>query len=149
VRDLETSRMGAPYIYDISRLRVNNLYVLCRSEERHLFMLKIWITVFWNALSLPDSKWSRFLLYAGNCQSNYMMSLPVKAIIWIITAIRHYPMLCLDWFGKNTENPQDSLSLNFEFQTWIQAGCWLATNTGDVVCVQKLHNPFCVEFFLI
>jgi len=24
VRDLETSRMGAPYIYDISRLRVNS-----------------------------------------------------------------------------------------------------------------------------
>jgi len=24
VCDLETSRMGAPYIYDISRLRVNN-----------------------------------------------------------------------------------------------------------------------------
>jgi len=27
VCDLETSRMGAPYIYDISRLRVNN--VIC------------------------------------------------------------------------------------------------------------------------
>jgi len=26
VCDLETSRMGAPYIYDISRLRVNYLY---------------------------------------------------------------------------------------------------------------------------
>ena len=26
VCDLETSRMGAPYIYDISRLRVNLLY---------------------------------------------------------------------------------------------------------------------------
>jgi len=25
VCDLETSRMGAPYIYDISRLRVNNI----------------------------------------------------------------------------------------------------------------------------
>jgi len=25
VCDLETSRMGAPYIYDISRLRVNEL----------------------------------------------------------------------------------------------------------------------------
>jgi len=25
VCDLETSRMGAPYIYDISRLRVNDL----------------------------------------------------------------------------------------------------------------------------
>jgi len=24
VCDLETSRMGAPYVYDISRLRVNN-----------------------------------------------------------------------------------------------------------------------------
>ena len=24
--DLETSRMGAPYIYDISRLRVNNFF---------------------------------------------------------------------------------------------------------------------------
>jgi len=26
VCDLETSRMGAPYIYDISRLRVNDFY---------------------------------------------------------------------------------------------------------------------------
>jgi len=26
VCDLETSRMGAPYIYDISRLRVKNVY---------------------------------------------------------------------------------------------------------------------------
>jgi len=41
-----------------------------------------------------------------------MVSLPVKAIILIITAMRHYPMLCLDGLGKNTENPQDSLSLN-------------------------------------
>ena len=28
VCDLETSRMGAPYIYDISRLRVNHLLSL-------------------------------------------------------------------------------------------------------------------------
>jgi len=28
VCDLETSRMGAPYIYDISRLRVNNLTLI-------------------------------------------------------------------------------------------------------------------------
>jgi len=28
VCDLETSRMGAPYIYDISRLRVNNIRLL-------------------------------------------------------------------------------------------------------------------------
>jgi len=27
VCDLETSRMGAPYIYDISRLRVNHLSI--------------------------------------------------------------------------------------------------------------------------
>jgi len=27
VCDLETSRMGAPYIYDISHLRVNNTYL--------------------------------------------------------------------------------------------------------------------------
>jgi len=27
VCDLETSRMGAPYIYDISRLRVKRLYM--------------------------------------------------------------------------------------------------------------------------
>jgi len=26
VCDLETSRMGAPYIYDISRLRVKHIY---------------------------------------------------------------------------------------------------------------------------
>jgi len=29
VCDLETSRMGAPYIYDISRLRVNIIHVPC------------------------------------------------------------------------------------------------------------------------
>ena len=28
VRDLETSRMGAPYIYDISHLRVNTIVLL-------------------------------------------------------------------------------------------------------------------------
>jgi len=28
VCDLETSRMGSPYIYDISRLRVNNLTLI-------------------------------------------------------------------------------------------------------------------------
>jgi len=28
VCDLETSRMGAPYIYDISRLRVNDLTLI-------------------------------------------------------------------------------------------------------------------------
>jgi hypothetical protein len=27
VCDLETSRMGAPYIYDVSRLRVNLLFI--------------------------------------------------------------------------------------------------------------------------
>jgi len=31
VCDLETSRMGAPYIYDISRLRVNQLRMLPKS----------------------------------------------------------------------------------------------------------------------
>jgi len=28
VCDLETSRMGAPYIYDISHLRVNYVYII-------------------------------------------------------------------------------------------------------------------------
>ena len=28
VCDLETSRMGAPYVYDISRLKVNNLTLI-------------------------------------------------------------------------------------------------------------------------
>jgi len=32
VCDLETSRMGAPYIYDISRLRVNNMF--CYTDVR-------------------------------------------------------------------------------------------------------------------
>jgi len=31
VCDLETSRMGAPYIYDISRLRVNTIVLLSMS----------------------------------------------------------------------------------------------------------------------
>ena len=30
VCDLETSRMGAPYIYDISRLRVKELEKMCK-----------------------------------------------------------------------------------------------------------------------
>jgi len=32
VCDLETSRMGAPYIYDISRLRVNGFYNIFLSK---------------------------------------------------------------------------------------------------------------------
>jgi len=34
VCDLETSRMGAPYIYDISRLRVNRGYNIKRKSGR-------------------------------------------------------------------------------------------------------------------
>jgi len=37
VCDLETSRMGAPYIYDISRLRVNNQIAFW------VFLLKIFV----------------------------------------------------------------------------------------------------------
>ena len=33
VCDLETSRMGAPYIYDISRLRVKTVQVSLKSDE--------------------------------------------------------------------------------------------------------------------
>ena len=33
VCDLETSRMGAPYIYDISSLKVNNLTLILLSGE--------------------------------------------------------------------------------------------------------------------
>jgi hypothetical protein len=32
VCDLETSRMGAPYIYDISSLRVNNIFFFTDSR---------------------------------------------------------------------------------------------------------------------
>jgi len=32
VRDLETSRMGAPYIYDISRLKVNCVVFFTKHE---------------------------------------------------------------------------------------------------------------------
>jgi len=32
VCDLETSRMGAPYIYDISRLRVKFMFYSCYDE---------------------------------------------------------------------------------------------------------------------
>jgi len=36
VRDLETSRMGAPYIYDISRLRVNrHTYIFVISQKHN------------------------------------------------------------------------------------------------------------------
>ena len=35
VCDLETSRMGAPYIYDISRLSVNCIFAECRSWLLH------------------------------------------------------------------------------------------------------------------
>jgi len=65
-----------------------------------------------DAVSFPDNEWSKFLPFVGKCQSNYKVSLPVKVIILIITAMRHYPMLYLDGLGKNTENPQDSLSVN-------------------------------------
>jgi hypothetical protein len=34
VCDLETSRMGAPYIYDISRLRVNDLTLTLHNVEK-------------------------------------------------------------------------------------------------------------------
>ena len=34
VCDLETSRMGAPYIYDISSLRVNNLTIILLNVEK-------------------------------------------------------------------------------------------------------------------
>jgi hypothetical protein len=37
VCDLETSRIGAPYIYDISRLRVNKLLVFERKILRKIF----------------------------------------------------------------------------------------------------------------
>ena len=36
VCDLETSRMGAPYIYDISRLRVNNLTLILLTWRKWL-----------------------------------------------------------------------------------------------------------------
>ena len=36
VCDLETSRMGAPYIYDISRLRVNNLTLILLTRRKWL-----------------------------------------------------------------------------------------------------------------
>jgi len=82
-------------------------------------VLRIWLILFWNvtqSLSQTINE-AGFLLYVGNCQSNYAASLSVKAIILIITAMRHYPMFCVDGLGKNTGNPQDNLSLNFEFQT--------------------------------
>jgi len=47
VCDLETSRMGAPYIYDVSRLRVNrpvfqfDVTVLCEGESYDLFSRSI------------------------------------------------------------------------------------------------------------
>jgi len=34
VRDLETSRMGAPYIYDISSLKVNNLTLILQTWRK-------------------------------------------------------------------------------------------------------------------
>ena len=37
VCDLETSRMGAPYIYDISRLKVNILHIFpCKRNQTHV-----------------------------------------------------------------------------------------------------------------
>jgi hypothetical protein len=45
VCDLETSRMGAPYIYDISRLRVNSIYVsikkLCANVIKYQMILSV------------------------------------------------------------------------------------------------------------
>jgi len=45
VCDLETSRMGAPYIYDISRLRVND------AEERFILILDWLLTIPSDSLS--------------------------------------------------------------------------------------------------
>jgi len=41
VCDLETSRMGAPYIYDISRLRVNNGHTHTHTQRFWLNNYKI------------------------------------------------------------------------------------------------------------
>jgi len=41
VCDLETSRMGAPYIYGISRLRVNKL--ACVTTDNTNYMSRAWL----------------------------------------------------------------------------------------------------------
>ena len=51
VCDLETSRMGAPYIYDISRLRVN--CVLHNGKFPMQFSTRIQTTLTANAGGLP------------------------------------------------------------------------------------------------
>jgi len=49
VCDLETSRMGAPYIYDISRLRVNQLVFILETVqftvrwELSIYIIKIYM----------------------------------------------------------------------------------------------------------
>ena len=40
VCDLETSRMGAPYIYDISSLKVNNLTLILLGENGELLIIQ-------------------------------------------------------------------------------------------------------------
>jgi len=41
VCDLETSRMGAPYTYDISRLRVNGMIIFCEHSEDLIIFVTI------------------------------------------------------------------------------------------------------------
>ena len=51
VCDLETSRMGAPYIYDISRLRVNNFSSNHSSSPRKRCLFHVtWIALFLNQI---------------------------------------------------------------------------------------------------
>jgi len=69
VCDLETSRMGAPYIYDVSRLRVNS----CCSEKstmRSPCICELQVTV--NNIKL--------LSVSENCFSGNLMSPPVKFV---------------------------------------------------------------------
>ena len=104
VCDLETSRMGAPYVYDISRLRVNcwwctphlklatfSFYEVCMvniKKWKARLMVGIctaWAaSAFWHFQSSQrswDLKYSHWCCYYQSARYSYLMS---KPITWFI-----------------------------------------------------------------
>ena len=61
VCDLETSRMGAPYIYDISRLRVNRSLPTFRKDLLPHLCRLLW----WNSTELQCAIYQRSVIFSG------------------------------------------------------------------------------------
>jgi len=65
VCDLETSRMGAPYIYDISSLRVNNIFQTkdMEAKRNHILFVSVLQTT-----SSPSQYNIRSQVSSGSCR---------------------------------------------------------------------------------